>query len=168
MAKRQTIEDLKKHLAINKYALDEELENQAVIYFEISENCAEALSYRDEAKQAVELVDAEVADAIRKDFARRDEKLTEAKLSQEVLLSAKHVTAYQDYLDTKKNAELWMALKESFSQKGHALREMADLYVAGYFAGSDIRGEGKISKGDVAAERGRAALASGRKTINRE
>lgn len=166
MSKRVTIEQLKEHLTIDKNALDDELEKQALVYFEICEASAHALSSRDELKQVMEVVDAEIADGIRTRAAKTGDKITEAKLSQEILLDDKHTEAYSAYLEAKKDADLWAALKESFSQKGFALRELAELYISGYFAGSGIRE--RQSKEEVEAQHLRSVLGKNRKPLNRK
>lgn len=169
--KRHTasLEELKKHLSLDKYALDDELEKQATVYYEICEAAASALSKRDTAKHQLELTDARLGDEIRTKAGRLGEKMTEAKLAQEVTCAEEHVQAYEEYLEAKHQADLWAALKEAFSQKGHALREMADLYVSGYFAGSDIKtGVERPNKDKADYERDREQIAQQRRVLNKK
>lgn len=133
------LESYKSQLAIDKYRLDDALEKQAHYMYEVGEQYAEKVSTRDALKERIETVDAEIAEKFRKAAAAAGEKLTEANLQQKIAMSEHHLAAHEEYLEAKKDAEMWGAMKDAFIQRGLALRELAGLYTSNYFANEPIK-----------------------------
>lgn len=134
------IEKYKEMLIIDKYRLDDALEKQAYCMYQVAEEYAEKVSKRDALKERIDTVDAEIADKLRKSAAVAGDKLTEANLQQKISMHEQHLKAHEEFLEAKKEAEVWGALKDAFIQRGLALRELASLYTANYFANEPIKG----------------------------
>lgn len=128
------VESFKKELHIDKNSLDKALETQAAIYFQISEEYALAVSRRDEAYENIKQVDAQLNVSLRKELEDDGKKVTEALVSSAVMQHKDHNAAVENHLQLKLDADILSALKESFHQRSYMLREMIELYIAGYFA----------------------------------
>jgi Arc/MetJ family transcription regulator len=159
------MEEFKEGLMIDKYALDDALEQQAFRMYQVSERTAEAISIRDRCKENVETTDAETAEAIRKHYLKTGDKLTEANLLQQVATSKAHLDAHEEYIEAKKQADLWSSLKDAYIQRGLALRELAGLYVAGYFADLPIKSGVNV---DASAMQARQRLNEKRKSLAKQ
>ncbi|MAF25767.1 hypothetical protein CL634_09375 [bacterium] len=134
------LEELQKYLIIDKDELDIALTTQADIFYRISEEHSKVLSLRDEAYENVKMIDADLNMAIREDAVADGRKVTEGFVANAVQTSNGHREAMEEYLILKGKADEWSNLKDSFSQRAHALRELVQLYVAGYYATSSVSG----------------------------
>ena len=134
------VADLKKYLVIDKDALDEALVTQADIFYRISEQYSLAISRRDEAAEILKSVDADTGLTIREEAAGEGRKITEGLVASAVQNSREHKEATDYYFACKKEVDDWGNLRESFSQRAHALRELVQLYVSGYYAVSSVSG----------------------------
>lgn len=132
--KPELYEELKEQLHYSKDALDIALERQAVLYMQVSEAAVHASSA---AKQAS--ADAKAAAALTDGIVRAEleeslgKKPTEATVKNEV-------ASHPDVLDAERDARLaecssaeWAALRDAYSQRGHSLRELGNLWCANYF-----------------------------------
>lgn len=160
------IDEFQKYLIIDKNSLDEELEKQPILLFEICRATSEAISLRDSEKQRLEVIDASINEDLRQEAFRTNTKITEAKLAAAVLLDHRHTQTYADYSEARKEADLWIALKEAFIQKGFALRELVELYLSGYFATSSVKE--RITKEDLEIKSMRTTLNQNRKLVKKE
>jgi len=133
------IDEAKEKLFIEKNLLDDELINQPILYQEVAEEYAKAISRRDAANENVKRVDAELYKRIREIAAAEGTKVTEAMIQSEILTHPEHIEAYDAYLECKKQADLWATLKDSFSQRSYAIRDLVELYTAGYYADAGLR-----------------------------
>jgi|PlaIllAssembly_1097288.scaffolds.fasta_scaffold03219_2 hypothetical protein len=134
-----TIEYLKEFLIIDKNHLDEAIEVQAEIFYHVADGTAQAVSERDQIKYELDTLLSDTYLAIRLEATEEGRKITEALLENEVAQDKDVQKLKEKYLEVKANAEKWLALKESFTQRGYMLREMASLYVSGYFAEISVR-----------------------------
>jgi adenylate kinase family enzyme len=125
------IAELKEYLKIDKHRLDEELEEQPMLLFQISEAFVQAAAERDMLKEQLATIDANLDFDVRSDYG--DKKYTEAMVKNEIQTDKKHDTAMLKYLDAKKQADLLAALKEAFQSRGYMLRDLASLYTANYY-----------------------------------
>lgn len=127
------IGELREYLRIDKTRLDEELEEQPMLLFKISEAYIQAAAARDAAKEHLATVDAKLDKKGREELDRREEKVTEAMVKNYVQTAKDHEKATQGYFDAKNNADLLSALKDAFHQRGSMLRDLATLYNANYY-----------------------------------
>lgn len=129
-------------LQIDKHALDDALIEQASVYFTISQDLSQAVSDRDEVKENLDVTDAQLYLDIRADLIDNGEKATEAQVSAQVHTHSKHEGAMKDLLKARKQVDVLGALKDSFQQRSYMLRELVELYIAGYFMQSADKGTG--------------------------
>jgi hypothetical protein len=120
-------------LRIDKNNLDEEMLRQPFVYQDISEAYVNAAGERDFAKEALARVDAKLAEEFRAKAAKDKERTSETKIGDLVIRAPEHVEAHLEFAAKKRKADILSALQSSFDQRGKMLRELASLYVAGYF-----------------------------------
>jgi hypothetical protein len=155
------IAELKQYLRIDKHKLDEELEEQPMLLFQISEAFVQASAERDMLKEQLATIDANLDAAIRNDFG--DKKYTEAMVKIEVQTNKKHDQAMLKFLDAKKQADLLLALKEAFVSRGFMIRDLCGLYNANYFEEASVRGTGETDRATYNTGRQRMAEARQRR-----
>jgi len=126
----------KEQIRIDKNALDDALISQPMTFMAVSGEYANAISVRDAAKEAVTVARASSY------FEEREllEKPTEALVSAKVDLSRKYRKAVRVYLEAKLAADEWFAAKEAWQQRAFVLKDLASLYIAGYFSDASVRG----------------------------
>ena len=134
MAKKH---DLSERIKIDQNALNDELVEQPALFMAASNAYVMAISERDEAKADVDVARAEAYFDIRRSSK---EKVTEATISAQIELDKNYRVACKNYLEAKQAASEAETLKESFAQKGYVLKELAALYIAGYFGTSSVSG----------------------------
>ena len=108
------IDELREYLKIDKNRLDEELEEQPMLLFKISEAYVQAAAERDMLKEALATTDAKLDKKAREVLGRSEEKVTEAMVKNYVQTGKDHETATRAYLEAKQQAELLSALKDAF------------------------------------------------------
>lgn len=139
MAQSKIYEELKSYLEIDKYALDDEISTQAVLYQQVAENYARWVSRRDAAYENVKVVDASVSLALKTAALKAGTKLTETTVASEVLLSTEHMEAVDAHLKAKEQADRNAALKDAFNQRCYMLRELGELFIAGYYSEISVK-----------------------------
>ena len=134
-----SIDELKEYLKINKHRLDEELEEQPMLLFQISEAYVAAAAQRDALKEELATVDAKLDHEGRIDLDRKLDKVTEAMVKNYVQTNKKHEAATMAYFAAKQQADLLSALKESFQSRGFMIRDLCSLYTANYYEQSSVK-----------------------------
>lgn len=129
-----TIRELETGLAIDENALDQELIRRPELFYAAAVGLAEANLERDKIKVDLELVYAELDVQFRASAEDAGEKITEARLSQQITNTPRMRELKKQYATVKYEAERWQAIKEGFQQKGYDLKTLADLYTANYFS----------------------------------
>jgi hypothetical protein len=153
-------EQLKKHVIIVKSRLDDELELQSAHLLNCIDEVALAIAKRDEAKEALQRVDSEIASELR----AGEDKISESKIVTMLPLDERHIRAYRLLGAAKLEADRWTGMQEVFRQRGSMLKVLVDLYLSGYFANDNATGnESRVQT--IRAEEGRAALSAVRKPI---
>lgn len=150
--------DLRERIHFDRHALDEAIEEQSGLFLQVSEAFTLAVSRRDAAKSAME---QEFARACGR--ARREEKKTEAAVKEAAQLDKKFLETEGEYLTAKQEADMASTLRESFDMRGRMLREMAQLYIAGYFQLSAVGDKTKRNVDDAASRDARRILNEARK-----
>ena len=125
-----TLEQLQGFLPINKDKLDEELERNSQLFWEASDQYAEAANKRDQAKQVLAQLDANIGAQFRQTSVDR---VSEAKVTEFIEANLEHVQQYRMYLNYKFEAERWGGMKDAFEQRLHALRGLVSLTTMGYY-----------------------------------
>lgn len=109
-------------------------------YLEVSEEHATAVSNRDFLKDEVARVHAQLDGDIRMKWTGSG-RLTEASIENQILLDPKYQEVKRRFLQSCQAAELTQATKEAFMQRAYVLKDLATLYVAGYWSTSSVRGQ---------------------------
>lgn len=159
-----TLQDLQSGLTIDRDDLDSELAVQADMYYRVAEACALAASRRDEAKSTMEDELSRAASRARSAAAANDERATEAYVKEQAAKDKKFTDARNAYLRAKLEADLWSSMRDSYDAKGKMLREMAQLFIAGYFQATAVGGRRARQVGEITNEQNRAELRRASKT----
>jgi hypothetical protein len=127
------IKDRMRELEIDKDALDNELIGIGQIFQKVGEEIAYATSRRDQAKDELALVMADLDMIVRQDMAQENVKVTESAVKRAML---KHPDAQGATNRLRLREEELMrlqALEKSFTQRSYAIRELVSLHLAAYF-----------------------------------
>lgn len=127
------LEELEAGLIINKDALDEALQIQPDVFYQISKALASLVSQRDAAKQQLGDVEARVDAKLRQAAAVSEEKITEKVVESNKRLDKDVKAATDTYLELGAYVGQYTALKEAYQMRAYALKDLASLYIAGYF-----------------------------------
>jgi hypothetical protein len=151
-ATQEALDELAQRVRIDQSELDVEFVTQTNDYYHAATGYAMAISLRDQAKNDLEVTEADLYLQYRRQAVERP---TETQLNSHVKTHELRQEYFDKWLSAKQLADRWMALRDSFTQKGHALRELAELYKLNYF------GERSTSTASADAEqriRNRATL----------
>lgn len=159
-----SLSEAKASIRINRHALDQGLTEQPELFERVSYMAVIYASQRDQAKNNLAVVEAETASLIRQEFVEAGEKVTEATIKEELAQHKATKKAARLYLDAKKEADIWQSLKDAYEQRGRALRELASLYLAGYYQRSAIKSE-QYQSSEANASYARKRLAETRRPI---
>lgn len=130
-------------LGIDRDALDDALIEQPQRFGDVCDAYAYAISRRDEAEDALKRMEARLALSLRAEHEAGDKeggKPTETAYKAMVQKHPKRKGAFLAYIKAAEDAERWKGLKEAYSMRSHALKDLANLYTAGYFTVSAARG----------------------------
>ncbi len=133
-------------LRIDKYDLDTELLSQADLFYRVAQQYAEAVSDKDAQYEFLKETDAKLNLLIREQFDGAGKKITEAQINATVLSHDEHKAVFQEWLGSKEAADSIGHLKEAFIQRSYMLRDLAQLYIAGYFSEKSVSADDSTSK----------------------
>lgn len=154
------LDEFRGYLKVDKLSLDDELVQQPSLLFSVSEACAEAAAARDMYKELLATADAELFEKVRDDLDQADEKYTDTRIKGLVQTNKKHRAAFDFFSKAKAKAEMLEALKNAFIQRGYAIRNLCELFVANYYEQNSVRGTDKTDTAVYMKNRER--LAEGR------
>jgi len=138
-------------LIIDKHDLDTEILSQADLFYRVAQQYTQAASIKDEMYEVLKETDAEINLAIR--HQNTGNKITEAQINATVLQHKDHRGAFGDWLTAKEEADKAGHLKEAFIQRSYMLRDLAQLYIAGYFSEKSVSADDTTSKEAVYKKR---------------
>jgi len=127
-----TADQLREKLRIDPNDLDGALVEQPELYFHAGHQHTVMISCVDAAKEDLKALDAEIAMAIRADETIK--KRTESSILEEVQCHSVRRQSYAALLTLQREAGEWQALRDAFAQRAYVLKDLAGLFVAGYFA----------------------------------
>lgn len=128
-------------LRIDRNRLDEELQQQAALYAQVGERCALAASVRDDRRERLKRVDALLFLRIRDRLLESGDRFTEATLNSMVLTHAEHREAARLHAEAVHQCAQWEAMREAFQQRSYALKDLCQLFIAGYYTDTSVRGQ---------------------------
>ena len=152
-------------LSIDKHDLDEELIRQPEVFNRISQDEAQAIAERDQAKDKLRVVEAKLDLKIRRNFDKKEKKVTETIILSEVTKHEDRIEARKKYRNKEEAVNKMSALKDAFQQRSYMLNKLVDLFIAGYFIKSDAgsSSSGGPRKSEARHESNRARIAEKRK-----
>lgn len=148
--------NLRDRIRFDRDALDDAIEEQAGLFLQASDEQATAVSRRDQAKSIMEEEFAAACDRARR--GRSEERKTEAAVKEAAQLDRQYKKADNEYRELKLAADLATALREAFDMRGKMLREMAQLYIAGYYQTNAVSGKDRKEVADREHAANRATL----------
>lgn len=160
--KTPTRQDFEARLQIDRNNLDQELVEQPELYYRICEQYALAVSHRDQLHDGYKEVQAGLNIRLRRKMEEKGDKVTVAGLDAAVASHAKFLEAKAEHAEAAKEAELWVAMKDSFQQRAWVLKDLTQLYISGYFQNNSAGGS-KHKVDEVEYQRNREKLAHGRR-----
>lgn len=150
-------------IKIDRDALDKSVEEQAQVFLEVCDRHVNALSLRDEARDALSRKDAEIARETRQKAEKGGSRVTEANVNDSVMLHPDHINLSDKLAKLKKQSDLWGVLRDAFDQRMRMIRELVNLYAIGYYGSAGTVGPRNAVRDSLAAT-ARTKLDEDRKT----
>ena len=158
-----TLEEATDLLKIDPNRLDDVCIQQSVIFDEVAERHAYAVSDRDSLKDELAKTTSKIAGELRANAAQTGDKITEKAIESKVHLDKRHIQANEDYLEAKLDADLWGIKKDATLQRSSMIKRMCELLISGYYQASTIKGTETAGK-DLDTKETKKKLSEGRKS----
>ncbi len=155
---RASLSELRAALKIDRFNLDEDVERQPELFFEVAEAAALARSEQDQAKDSVDEVESRLDVHVRGEAERKDERITEKEIKARIRQHSERIAAMKNYLGLKLGTEMLDQLRDSFKQRGYMLRELVQLYLSSYYQDATVSGT-RAGVRDARADRSQRHLA---------
>lgn len=152
MEKENSEDDFQKDLSINKYKLDEECISHASRYAYYAEACAIAKTNVSEAKDKLELVEAERYEVIRADLENKSIKTTIPMLDRALITDEEVQKAKAELRDAETTLARLQVAVNAMDARRSELDNLVKLYVAGYYSVADGAGVKKSINENVASD----------------
>lgn len=124
---------MRKSLQIDPNGLDDMWIAQPGLYLQVGERLALEISLRDEAKDRVADIVAELDPVVREAHADDEKKPTETAIKNEIAGDKSVIKAKKALRMLERNVGMLSAMKESFGQRRYALQDLTSLYISGYY-----------------------------------
>lgn len=128
-----TIEHLIARLPIDKHDLDNELVQQPVLYHTVADKLAVATDDQIRAKDALEQTEATADRHIRAAADADGKKLTESAVKAQLAVNPAVIGATDNLREATSEVAKLAALRESYAQRSYMVRELCNLFTAGYW-----------------------------------
>lgn len=131
--------DYEKDIQIDPTALDVEWLGQAELMIKYTRHAARTRMELDQSKQALDIIRAGLDKDIRelpKQYGL--EKATDKAVEATIITLMEYQEAFQEYLDSKYEADMASGAVQAFQQRKDALQELVRLHGQSYFAGPSI------------------------------
>lgn len=132
-----------KDLEIDFSRLDEIWRDHSVKFMKWSEKWVNAVSERDRAKEALEVVKAELDSEIRTKYVGK--KPTEAAINSMITTNKEYQEAVSKLIDANESVNLLASAKTAFEHKKKALESLTQLWIQGYWSEPKIQSEFKMT-----------------------
>lgn len=119
---------------IDRHALDVAAEEHPQLFLEILEKHVQAVSRQAQAQDEMVRLDSGLARKVREELVAKGTKTTEGMIADFVLVDPEHVAASAKVAAAKIEVDEWAALKSAFEHRKSMIRELAQLYFAGYYS----------------------------------
>jgi len=150
------LEEYERDLAIDPLSLDEDFLVQPGLYMKYSVMAADADKCKNQAKEKLDVVKAELDRAIRKEPSQFGlEKITESVVASTIILQPEYKEASDELIEASYQYSILQAAVRAFDHRKSALENEVKLWLGTYFAGPkeprDIPGGKRII--DVARDK---------------
>lgn len=137
--------DYEKDMLLDQHALDYEWLRQASLFQKYSVVYADACADKDDAKEKLLRVDAEIDLDIRQNWRDYgfDVKPTEPAIKAAVVLDPRHIKASKEFVEASRYATILQGSKVALEHKKAALERLSALYLSGYWADPRVTKEAK-------------------------
>lgn len=132
-AARTELSFYEKALPIDRHNLDEEVIRQADLFYAVSKQCSGSEKQAAIARDLYYSVKAECAARVRKELEKQNNRVTKEMVDTALGADPENIEARKVYDEKKHNVTEWQALREAVLQRSFMLKELVQLYVAGYF-----------------------------------
>lgn len=143
----KSYEELEQELLIDPDDLDQELTRHVENYYAVSKQYMVAVSKRDEAKKDFKEVSGELYFEVRGVLSDTESRVTEGMVEAQTVQETKYQKANNILIEAEKAVNDWSALKSAYESRSFALRDLVQLYIAGYF-GTQPAGSARTQKKD--------------------
>lgn len=126
-------------LAIDPYCLDEDWLKQSGLFMKYSVMAADAQKRRDQAKEKLDVVKAELDRSIRENPGINNkyklEKITEAVVTSTILVQPEYKVASDELIEANYELNILQSAVRAFDHKRAALENEVKLWLGSYFSG---------------------------------
>lgn len=129
----RTLEEYAELLKPKKHDLDNELENQSQLFWEVSNACAQAHHTYNRAYAQRKVEQGRAAERQRDRLISEKGKATEGQVAAAVDSDPDLVHAKKIELDAQLEYEQWSAMRDAYNQRSYALKDLAALFVSNYY-----------------------------------
>lgn len=133
------INEFSQYLKIDKSRLDDEVEHQASLIFEISDTLAKKIRSRESLKKQLAALELK---AFIENKNNSDKKMTDKLAEALVKTSEEYTDLEEKYEEAKYEASRWEALSQAIQAKGYALKLQVELYSMNYYTTDYIKESG--------------------------
>lgn len=130
----EELESLEAALRIDKNSLDRVLISQPELFYKAGSGFIRAGVHKDDAKTALQTLNAELDIKFRNQAAQAGEKLTDTACGNRILATEAMQEAKGDLAAAQREADQWELLKEAFKQRSYVIKDLVALYTANYYA----------------------------------
>ena len=131
---KQKLEELRAKLPIDKFNLDEECRNQAVLYDEVGDLRTKTRDEFHRAENKLNFVKSDLYMKIRHDPAKYGiDKITEASLEAAINLQPEFIEAQEDLIDAGGLSDSFGNLLNAVEQRKSMLKELVSLFLVQYY-----------------------------------
>lgn len=148
-------------LHLDSNSLDDAAMQHAQLYHTVGQRCVLAESLRDQAKEQLALIDAQMAGIVRAQIEEQKERATEARVADGILQTTEHLQAALRLSQAHLLAARWRILQSSMDTRGRMIGHLVQLYMGEYFT-RNTAGGAERSMTDKQAEEGRAGMRGAR------
>ncbi len=150
--------ELEAGLAIDQNALDEALQQQPDLFYQVAKELALTISLKDAAKKNLTETEAKIELSIREVMLARDFKITDRAVEARVNTSKEVKEAREEYLELNAKVGKLAALKESYQQRSYVFNNLVDLYITGYWGDAQHRSSTRASMKEDSAQVARVEM----------
>ena len=132
-----SLKQLEEKLKIDEHALEIALRDNPALFYDVASELALAISQRDEAKQDLDELEAEVDMELRQAASVSGERTTEKEIESNKKADKRVKAATDRFLQLRYDAAKWTALKDAYEQRSYALSKLVELYISNYYSSQD-------------------------------